>query len=96
MTPMPEKPDVDVSPVSKETALVEPSVATTSHLVPGAPVETVADKQANDKVRAVEPVDPKVPVPQSDIDTSSPAANLASRSNIVADGPGTVADFLER
>lgn len=30
------------------------------------------------------------------IDTRHPAANLASRSNIVADGPGTVADFLDQ
>lgn len=32
--------------------------------------------------------------PALDVDARSPAGNLASRSNIVASGPGSVGDFL--
>lgn len=40
-------------------------------------------------------VEPATPVePEPILDTRTPAANYATRNNIVADGPGTVAEHL--
>jgi hypothetical protein len=67
---------------------------TTRHLVPGAAVETVADRVANEALRAEPVAATEVPETPLIIETATPAANLATRSNIVPDGPGTVGDFL--
>lgn len=92
---MPSSEPTDLIPVTADPAnIVEETVVTTLTRVPGAAVESAADKAANDEVRA-EPAAATAPEqPDPVIDTRDPVANLASRGNIIADGPGTVADFL--
>lgn len=75
--------------------LAEATWALNAHLVPGSPVETQADADARVAVEAERltypDTTPPEPLEYSGIDTTSPEANLATRSNIVSDGsPGTV------
>lgn len=71
-----------------ETTQVQPE----SYHLPGAPLETQADREAREAKEAEPVVDPEVPEPAeyAGVDTRSPDANLATRSNIASDGPGTV------
>lgn len=62
---------------------------------PGDALETHADQHANELVRLEAPIETRVPQqPTATVDCTSPAANLASRVNIVPSGPGSVADFV--
>jgi hypothetical protein len=93
--PMPTSEPLDQIPVTTTPDdLVEETVAVTETRVPGAAVESRADKAANDDRRAEPVADTAVPQPDPIIDTRDAVRNLESRDNIVADGPGTVADFL--
>lgn len=76
------------------TIVVSDPVTTTHHR-PGSALETAGDQAANRELRLEVPVETLVPLqPESAVDTTSPAANLASRVNIVPSGPGSVEDFL--
>lgn len=92
---MPKSKPSDLIPVTTDPEnIVEQTVVSTVTRHPGAAVESAADKAANDKVRA-EPAAATAPAqPDPIIDTRSPTQNLATRGNIVADGPGTVGDSL--
>jgi hypothetical protein len=87
-----------VAPAVGDAPVVSEQVSVTAVHVPGAALETVADKEAREAKAAEAVADPEVPVPAeyAGIDTRTPEGNLATRSNIVADGPGTVADFLTK
>lgn len=92
---MPTSEPSDLIPVTTTPDdVVEQTVVETVTRVPGAAVESGADKVANDAVRA-EPQADTLPVqPDPVIDTRSALLNLATRDNIVADGPGTVGEAL--
>lgn len=88
---MPDTPDVlSVDPAQVETL----DLQTSTWHKPGAPVETTADREARGLLaedRVLETVPAPIVGPP---ETHTPAANLASRDNIVPSGPGTVADFV--
>jgi hypothetical protein len=88
------KPSALVPVTSDPENIVEQTVVQTLTRLPGAAVESAADKAANDQVRSETAASTAPAQPNPIIDTRTPAANLASRDNIVPDGPGTVADFL--
>lgn len=69
--------------------VVETTQVVVAHHVPGAPLETAADRAAREAV-AAEPKGEDYRYEASTPDTTSAEANLASRDNIVSDGPGTV------
>jgi hypothetical protein len=92
---MPSSEPLDQIPVTTTPdAIVEQTVAITETRVPGAAVESAGDKAANDALRAEPVADTGLAQPDPRIDTRDPVANLLSRDNVVADGPGTAADFL--
>lgn len=74
--------------------MVEALQVTSTWHVPGAALESVADRVANEIVRAEPSVDTLVPVGQRDIATAHPYENLMSRNNIVPSGPGSVEDHM--
>jgi hypothetical protein len=87
------EPAAAEAPVDPNEIAVESTFTSTSR-VPGAAVETVQDKIANDAVRAEPQPEPYVRTPLPAVDTQDPVANLLSRDNIVPSGPGSVEDFL--
>lgn len=72
-------------------AIVQSTPVTTTVHKPGDPLETAGDRAAN-VARRAEPVAAPYCFEASTPDSRSPAANLASRPNIVADGPGTAGE----
>lgn len=78
-------------PIVEETLVEQPP-----YRLPGAPVASQADVEAlaeRQEEAAALPQPAALDVPEYDgVVTTDPKANLASRSNIVADGPGTVGD----
>lgn len=90
----PDQLELELSPASPDTTLVNPTLVANVQLVPGAAVETLADYEANEDLRALKVADTEVPETPREIDTTSALANLACRNNIVGDGPGTVGEAL--
>ena len=84
-----------IAPEVLEAAIRDVVASELSHRRPGAAFESEEDRIAREAL-AAEPVLDTKPFPHTGEppDARSPEANLASRSNIVASGPGTVADFV--
>lgn len=92
---MPSSEPLDQIPVTTTPDdVVEQTVAVTETRVPGAAVESAGDRAANEAFRAEPEANTGLAQPDPIIDTRDPLANLNSRDNVVADGPGTAADFL--
>lgn len=82
------------APAADPNEVAVESTFTSTSRVPGAAVETVEDKIANDAVRAEPQPKPYVRTPLPAVASQDPVANLRSRDNIVPSGPGSVEDFL--
>lgn len=81
--------------MSSENDIVEQTTVSYEYRVPGAAVETAGDRDAREALAGEVPVDTLVPQqPAPHVDSRDPEANYRSRVNIVADGAGTVADFI--
>ena len=76
--------------------VVETTLVRYEHHLPGAPLETREQREAREAFADHKLADslPEPAVEYDGIDTREPHLNLATRSNIVPAGPGSVEDWL--